>query len=117
MDDTHKKLREWWELCKENTIDFSPSDFDWYEEIENFILKPDEMLEFQRMMRDQIKEDMEEYRKEIRKPIHYDKQGVDEYFERHKKEKFTNCFGLEMERTIKNGVEEKKKSKSGTDSE
>ena len=42
MDDTHKKLREWWELCKENTIDFSPSDFDWYEEIENFILKPDE---------------------------------------------------------------------------
>ncbi|MHA2182530.1 MAG: hypothetical protein ACXAAH_14005 [Promethearchaeota archaeon] len=51
------------------------------------------------------------------KPIHYDKQGVDEYFDKHKKEKFTNCFGLEMERTVKYGVEEKKKSKSGTDSE
>ena len=113
MDDTHIKFKKWWKLCKENTIHFSPSDFDWYEEIENFIADPDGQLEAQEVIAGDIKDSLEK----MKKPIHYDRQGVDEYFESHKKEKFTNCFGLEMERTIKNGVEEKKKCKSGTDSE
>ena len=56
MDDTHIKFKKWWKLCKENTIHFSPSDFDWYEEIENFIADPDGQLEAQEVIAGDIKD-------------------------------------------------------------
>ena len=40
MDDTHKKLKRWWQLCNSNTIDHMPSDFEWWDEIDNFIKDP-----------------------------------------------------------------------------
>ena len=50
MDDTHKKLKRWWQLCNSNTIDHIPSDFEWWDEIDNFIKDPDAALEAQEVI-------------------------------------------------------------------
>lgn len=100
MDDTHKKLKRWWQLCNENTINFTPSDFEWWDEIDNFIKDPDAALEAQEVIAGELEESMQEFIKEEKK-----------------KEKFTNCFGLEMEREITVKHEKKNKNTDGANSE
>ena len=100
MDDTHDKLRRWWTLCLDNTINHIPSDFDYIHEIELFIKDPDAALEAQEVIAGELEESMQEFIKEEKK-----------------KEKFTNCFGLEMEREITVKHEKKNKNTDGANSE
>ena len=100
MDDIHKKLKRWWQLCNSNTIDHIPSDFEWWDEIDNFIKDPDAALEAQEVIAGELEESMQEFIKEEKK-----------------KEKFTNCFGLEMEREITVKHEKKNKNTDGANSE
>ena len=67
-------------MCNSNTIDHIPSDFEWWDEIDNFIKDPDAALEAQEVIAGELEESMQSLSR------------------KKKKEKFTNCFGLEMER-------------------
>ena len=100
MDDTHKKLKRWWELCWSNTINHTPGEFDWADEIDNFIDDPNQSLATQEAIANEMEESMQDFIKEEKK-----------------KEKFTNCFGLEMEREITVKHEKKNKNTDGANSE
>ena len=60
--DFEAKFREWWNLVYDNVISPTPSDFDYLEEIENFLETPDACLEEQRRIHKEVQQDEEDQR-------------------------------------------------------
>ena len=80
--DFETQFREWWDLVWQNHIEFDPGDFDYLEEINNFLENPKGCW----LAEKQYREDLD---LELQKNIEADKD---------KHETFTNSFGIKMTR-------------------
>ena len=80
--DFETQFREWWDLVWQNHIEFEPGDFDYLEEINNFLENPKGCW----LAEKQYREDLD---LELQKNIEADNE---------KHETFTNSFGIKMTR-------------------
>ena len=87
--DFETQFREWWDLVWQNHIEFDPGDFDYLEEINNFLENPKGCWLAEKIYREEIDEELQKDKEEFEK-------GENKLIT--KDEYFTNSFGIKMRR-------------------
>ena len=85
------KFKEWWGLMWDNHFEHSPSDYDVFEEIDEFLENPDDcLLAEQKWQKETDEETLRSMDADIKSGAFKPDEEGDEYF--------TNSFGIRMKR-------------------